>query len=491
MGVNGPEPAFFWDDTTKSWRKPLAGEPGEYTWNPTTNSWEFGSVGAEYKWNSTTRSWDFGPGGQYVWNATTRSWDKNTDTGEGSYYWDETTRSWLKGAGGLAWAESDPYAWDFLTNQARFAGVNLGALSNTPGWSFARASSGYAQNAAGVLIPFASGEMRRTDKGVLIEGARTNLCLHSQEFDNASWLKENGGTGIAPTVTANAGEAPDGTTTADRVQFSLGGGLTSSDYSRLRQAITISNATAYTQEFYAKSNDGSSYTLAFFDETASTLTVITVTPSWQRFALTHTSGTTSGRFQIALRGDQTGQTADILLWGAQLEAGGFASSYIPTTTASATRAADSLSVTGVTGLAYPLSLFAEFERSVDTGTDSGVLEVNAGSSADRALLNISTTGVIQFYARASFVDQVNNTIAGALATGTVYKVAARVSTNDSRQVRGGTLGTQDTSCTNPAAPTKIIFGELNGGVSKLHGYLRRASIAARALSDAELQARTA
>ena len=168
----------------------------------------------------------------------------------------------------------------------------------------------------------------------------------------------------------------------------------------------------------------------------------------------------------------------------------YASSYIPTTTASATRAADVLTVP-VSGIDYPLSLYAEFERSVDTGTDSGVLEVNTGSSDDRALLNISTTDVIQFYARASLVDQVNNTIAGALATGTVYKVAARVSTNDSRQVRGGTLGTQDTSCTNPAAPTKIIFGDQNAGISKLHGYLRRAAIFSRALSDGELQALTA
>lgn len=96
MGVNGPEPAFFWDDTTKSWRKPLAGEPGEYTWNPTTNSWEFGSVGAEYKWNHSTRSWDFGPGGEYVYNHTTRSWDKVTSPGYGGpYYFDTTTQSWV------------------------------------------------------------------------------------------------------------------------------------------------------------------------------------------------------------------------------------------------------------------------------------------------------------------------------------------------------------------------------------------------------------
>jgi len=183
-------------------------------------------------------------------------------------------------------------------------------------------------------------------------------------------------------------------------------------------------------------------------------------------------------------------TSSIYIWGAQLEATAYASSYIPTTTGSATRAADSLTVTGVTGLDYPLTLYAEFERASDRGADSGVFEVNSGSSNDRALLNVSSSDLMQVYARTSSVDQVNATIAGALAIGTVYKTAARISTNDSRHALGGTLGTQDTSCTNPATPSKIVFGNQNSGTVPIYGYLRRLAIFSRALSDAELQALT-
>ena len=44
----------------------------------------------------------------------------------------------------------------------------------TPYLSCTRASTGYAQTAAGTLTSFAANTLRRTDKGLLIEEARTN-----------------------------------------------------------------------------------------------------------------------------------------------------------------------------------------------------------------------------------------------------------------------------------------------------------------------------
>lgn len=167
----------------------------------------------------------------------------------------------------------------------------------------------------------------------------------------------------------------------------------------------------------------------------------------------------------------------------------FPSSYIVTTTASATRAADVLTVP-VSGIDYPLSLFAEFEPAVLGGIPQGTIQVDAASN-DRALLTVGNTALSQMYCQDGGVDTVNNTIPGALVVGTVYRHAVRFSTNDSQHARGGTLGTQDTSCAMPNAPTNIRLGNQNSSNAPLFGYLRRASIAARALSDAELQARTA
>lgn len=68
--------------------------------------------------------------------------------------------------------------WDFTTNRALFNRNDVGAVTSTPGWSFS-GGGGTADDLAGNIVQFASGELRRTDKGVLIEGARTNLFLNS------------------------------------------------------------------------------------------------------------------------------------------------------------------------------------------------------------------------------------------------------------------------------------------------------------------------
>ena len=69
--------------------------------------------------------------------------------------------------------------WDFTANRALFNGVDVGAVTSTPNWSFTRATVGTAEDLAGNIVQFASGEIRRTDRGLLIEGARTNLFLNS------------------------------------------------------------------------------------------------------------------------------------------------------------------------------------------------------------------------------------------------------------------------------------------------------------------------
>ena len=412
------------------------------------------------------------------------------------------------GEDALNWARGADYAWDFVRDRARFARKDVGALSNTPGWSFTRASTGYAQTQAGVLVPFASGALRRTDKGVLIEGAGTNLCLQSQTFDNASWTKNRS------SISANAIAAPDGTTTADKLVEDN----TATNNHRTFQSITTT-AVETTFSVYAKAGerswiylrlDRSDHTTTpqvWFNlatgavgtaQTGMTGRITALANGWYRCEATvdaALAGSNAAIIGLATADANTNYSGDgasgAYLWGAQLEATAYASSYIPTTTGSATRAADSLTVTGVSGLDYPLTLYAEFERASDSGAHSGVFEVNSGSSNDRALLNINSSDLMQVYARTSSVDQVSATIDGALAIGTVYKTAARISTNDSRHALGGTLGTQDTSCTNPATPSKIVFGNQNSETLPIFGYLRRAALFTRALTDAELQAITA
>ena len=152
--------------------------------------------------------------------------------------------------------------------------------------------------------------------------APANLFTFSQEFDNAAWVKGNVGVGLVPTVTANAGTAPDGTNTADRAQFSLGGGTTSGDQSILRQTIATdtSGSTLYAFSLWVRSTDGTStYNMRMFGAPAASQAV-TVTGTWTRIFVV--GGGANTNYSLVLRGGQTptnSNTADILVWGGQLE----------------------------------------------------------------------------------------------------------------------------------------------------------------------------
>ena len=378
-----------------------------------------------------------------------------------------------------------PYSyWDFITNRALFAGADVGNVTNTPGWSFTRASTGYAETVAGTLTNFASGALRRTDKGVLIEGARTNLCLQSETFDNATWQKF--GTATAPVVTANQAAAPDGTTTADQVDFAAISGA--SQRSILYQGISLTSGTAYVYSVWLRTISGTATVYL----TASTATPLFVTPqacnvttTWQRFTLAFSGIATAVHF-ITMGPDAaspstqptTQAAATVYAWGAQLEAAAFASSYIPTTTASATRAADVLTVTDARSA--PFSIFAQFEP---VGTTASLDIISYDTIVNGTGIYVSSTPAA--WVRESSVTTALIFAGGAAAVGSVSRVAARFAVNNTQFANGGTLGTADTSNSPPSTTTLKFASSVFGGTQSV--YLRRIAIFNSALSDANLQ----
>jgi hypothetical protein len=164
--------------------------------------------------------------------------------------------------------------------------------------------------------------------------APANLLLQSQTFDNASWTKQGLGVATAPTVTANAGLAPDGTMTADRVQFSLNGGTTLSDSSQIVQGVTFADGT-YIFSVWLKSNTGSNQTVILLNVNSGG-PAETVTTEWTRFTRVVSTAASASNAGVRIRGTVTGATADVLMWGAQIEQVTYQTvpgTYNPTTTA--------------------------------------------------------------------------------------------------------------------------------------------------------------
>jgi hypothetical protein len=196
---------------------------------------------------------------------------------------------------------------------------------------------------------------------ILLEPQRTNSCLRSEEFDNATWVK------TGSSVAANSTISPSGIINADTL---LGNGVLSTH--SVYQSVSLTSGVNYTISVYAKKGTNNFLqiygfstgyglnTWANFDlnngvlgsvGSSATPTITSVGNGWYRCTLTFVAATSvldGFVFNLitsatAGRGETNTLSTSVFLWGAQFEAGAYATSYIPTTSASVTRNADVIS----------------------------------------------------------------------------------------------------------------------------------------------------
>jgi hypothetical protein len=150
-----------------------------------------------------------------------------------------------------------------------------------------------------------------------------NLLKYSQQFDTA-WTKTD------CAITANDAAAPDGTTTADKVTLTVGAAQS------IAGTYTVVAATAYTYSIWVKLGTATALKYAIYDVSNSADIIAATsygsTTSWVRYAIPFT--TPAGCTSVSIRpvkdsAQDNGTTAWI--WGAQLELGSVARTYVPTT----------------------------------------------------------------------------------------------------------------------------------------------------------------
>jgi hypothetical protein len=238
-----------------------------------------------------------------------------------------------------------------------------------PRITFTRSSGGSYVGADG-LIKYAGVNEARFDHdpstgeslGLLVEEARTNLFLRSEEFDNSYWNKTRAS--IEPNVVT----APDGTLTADKLVED-----TTADNNHIvfRGGLSGLASNIYTFSVYVKAAERNEIVLRIDTNVTQrnvrfnlvngtivnagnvTARIENIGNGWYRCI--NTMNVAEGIINAVLMltdsifpsAFHTGDgTSGIYIWGAQLEVGAFPTSYIPTQGSTRTRAADNASITG-------------------------------------------------------------------------------------------------------------------------------------------------
>ncbi len=375
---------------------------------------------------------------------------------------------------------------------------DLPSFLTATGGSFTRASIGTYFDSAGVMQTAASGAPRfdyapvtHAAKGILIEESRTNLAKNSENI--SAW---NNNTSL--TITSDAVTAPNGTMTAD---------TTNSVGSTRYMSASVTSGAQYTYSFFVKPTDITRQIYLYVDGTAgagscrivpstgaisntsgtyNSAGLISVGNGWYRLYMVFTP-TTTGNQAVHIYPLNSNVTA---WWGAQLEAGAFPTSYIPTTTAAVTRAADALNLptgswhTSGAGTLYGQGIYDMTGSTVSRGMvylDDGSPNNAAGMylgdnlSPRKMGLQVMNGGAGQASAYS-----------GTYTAGNLIKGAMAYQTDDVIAAFDGTLTTADTSAIIPPY-SRFIVGNLRGYWGNMTGHVQKARYYPTRVTDTQLQ----
>jgi hypothetical protein len=419
------------------------------------------------------------------------------------------------------------YLLDLPTFQRDFAQFKTLDHATGPAITFTRASNATFFDADGVLQTASSGTPRfdhdpanGESRGLLIEESRTNSIRNSQAGGSTNGVI--GSNGVMPTnwsISANANGVTSeivgtgtetglayidikvsGTPTAGAsvgifaegvsvTAASNGQSWTASSYVKLAAGSTTNAVVA--QEITGRNSAGNSVS---GQAISTTITATSAALKTQRGAATVTmSSADVVSVAHAVRITYTnGSPIDLTLRIAapQLEQGAFATSYIPTTTAAATRAADSAVVTPISSFYNQAegTLFAEY-RVGNNLANAVAADLNDNSFTRRMGLVISSGGTPLAFGRydnPSSTTIFNISIGSVVSANTEVKMAFRYAQNDFQAARNGSLGTADTSGDVPPI-SQLLVGSGSGITALLNGHIRKVAYWPRRLSNSLLQ----
>ena len=339
--------------------------------------------------------------------------------------------------------------------------------------------------------------------GLLVEESRTNLFTYSLPTSDGFTVTR------ASLVTSTV-NAPDGNYAKKLVEDSTA----ANSHLLSTGAVGMSLNTTYTMSWFAKAAErdfiainiysGTTSYWTWFDLSNGTVGTATNSPDtfieyygdgWYRCGITVTtaaSGSPNTAAYIApsdgtLSYDGDG-TSGIYIWGAQLEAGAFPTSYIPTAGSTATRSADVASIP-VADFGYNQSegsVVVEGTQYESSNSISRFVELYGGGTGSGGYLSLGV------YQDSSWIETYNGDVLNLYdvkVSGERQKMASGFdSSGNTFCGDGNILGTPSTSSlVNPSSVSLLYVGVHWAGIQQLNGHIKSIKYFPRKLTNAQLQ----
>jgi hypothetical protein len=374
-------------------------------------------------------------------------------------------------------------------------------------FNFERSSSATRTNKEGLIETVGAREPRidykdNTKGALLLEPSRTNLATYSEDYN--FWEK------TSANVTSNAATSPKGVQNASKlveasgISFhfivspaSVGSG--SNTFSFYAKAAERTSVSAFLSQ---GGNNGANFDLSAETATAqgtgNTASIESVGNGWYRCIVSNNgSAQVASQVRIgiqngALNSYQGDGTSGIYIWGAQLEQGSYATSYIPTSGSAVTRVADTCSNGGNDQVINSTEGVLYFEGSVlDISTTDSWVSISQNSNYNTNQFNlrfVADSNIVQAVSRAGGLGQdvvLQYTLSDKT---TINKIAIKYKLNDwALWVNGIEVDTETSSNAFTPSSLDVLGFDRGNNSNNFYGNVKDLKLYNTALTDQELQ----
>ena len=342
-----------------------------------------------------------------------------------------------------------------------------------------------------------------TASSLLVEPQRTNLLTYSEDF--SQWTVDR------VTVSENQIISPNGTLNADSIAENSENNI----HRIYNGSITLTGNVYYTITVFAKKGNSNVIQLtptstsaigsgrANFDlengvlgaVSGGTAEIKDYGNGWYRCSYSFEAlATATSAIAVNLVNDDLNAVRNftylgninnnVYLWGAQTEAGSYATSYIPTSGSSVTRVADQYTKTGISNLIGQTegTMFVDFDINRAPSSTDRVAILNNGTGSERIGIALSSGGLIYAFIVNGNVTQIEILSSGNTAGR--FKAALAYKANDFAFYINGILIGTDINGTVPYCSRFDLGNQL--GIQYLGGNINQAQLYKTRLSNPEL-----